>query len=35
MEKPALVNQLIADFLAETAEPSTMMPVRRLGGVHS
>jgi len=29
LEKPALVNQLILDFLAETAPPGTMLPMRR------
>jgi hypothetical protein len=28
-EKPALVNQLILDFLAETEPPATMLPMRR------
>jgi pimeloyl-ACP methyl ester carboxylesterase len=28
-EKPELVNQLILDFLAETAPPQTMFPMRR------
>ena len=29
MEKPALVNQLIVDFLAESGAPGTLAPVRR------
>jgi len=29
LEKPALVNQLILDFLAESAAPTTMLPIRR------
>ncbi|HEX4819421.1 MAG TPA: alpha/beta hydrolase [Acidimicrobiales bacterium] len=29
MEKPALVNQLITDFLTETAPPATVFPMRR------
>jgi len=29
MEKPALANQLIVDFLAETGPPGTLAPVRR------
>jgi len=29
LEKPALVNQLILDFLAETAPPTTVFPMRR------
>jgi pimeloyl-ACP methyl ester carboxylesterase len=29
LEKPALVNQLILEFLAETAPPAGFMPVRR------
>jgi len=29
MEKPALVNRLILDFLAEDLPPQTMLPVRR------
>ncbi len=29
MEKPALVNRLILDFLAETGPPITMVPIRR------
>lgn len=29
MEKPDLVNQLILAFLAETARPETMLPIRR------
>jgi pimeloyl-ACP methyl ester carboxylesterase len=29
MEKPALVNQLILDFLAETQPPGTLLPMRR------
>jgi pimeloyl-ACP methyl ester carboxylesterase len=29
LEKPALVNQLIVDFLGETEPPQTMVPVRR------
>jgi pimeloyl-ACP methyl ester carboxylesterase len=33
LEKPALVNQLLVEFLEETAEPVTMVPVRRSGGV--
>jgi pimeloyl-ACP methyl ester carboxylesterase len=28
-EKPVLVNQLIIDFLTETAPPGTMFPIRR------
>lgn len=28
-EKPVLVNRLILDFLAETAAPATMLPLRR------
>ena len=28
-EKPTLVNQLILDFLAETAPPGTLLPMRR------
>jgi pimeloyl-ACP methyl ester carboxylesterase len=35
MEKPALVNQLVLDFLAETAPPGTMYPMRRLDTNHS
>jgi pimeloyl-ACP methyl ester carboxylesterase len=31
-EKPALVNQLILDFLAETDPPGTMFPMRRSHG---
>ena len=29
LEKPDLVNRLLLEFLAETAPPSTIMPVRR------
>ena len=29
LEKPALVNQLILEFLAETQPPGTMLPMRR------
>ena len=29
LEKPALINQLILDFLAETTPPGTMFPMRR------
>jgi pimeloyl-ACP methyl ester carboxylesterase len=29
LEKPALVNQLLLDFLAETAPPGTLYPMRR------
>lgn len=29
LEKPALVNQLVLDFLAETEAPATFMPFRR------
>jgi pimeloyl-ACP methyl ester carboxylesterase len=29
LEKPELVNQLLLDFLAETAPPGTMYPIRR------
>lgn len=29
LEKPALVNQLVLDFLAETDPPTTFMPLRR------
>ena len=29
LEKPALVNQLILEFLAETAPPTTVFPMRR------
>jgi len=32
MEKPALVNQLILDFLAEAAPPRTILPMRRKNG---
>ena len=29
LEKPALVNQLILDFLAQPGAPFTMLPIRR------
>jgi pimeloyl-ACP methyl ester carboxylesterase len=29
LEKPALVNQLILDYLAETEPPGTFFPMRR------
>jgi pimeloyl-ACP methyl ester carboxylesterase len=32
LEKPALVNQLVLDFLAETDPPTTFMPQRRAPG---
>jgi pimeloyl-ACP methyl ester carboxylesterase len=32
LEKPALVNQLVLDFLAETDPPGTFMPFRRASG---